>query len=152
MVIHAALAGQQAERFANGDAHILAGDFNIQPGSAPYRLLTQGGLPSDEPLLPPSREGDSWKASLTRPYVSAYVEALGNEPELTNYALNKFNPEPFMETLDYILAAPGDGAQWKVIGVRPLAGKQAVAARDKSYPSAVEPSDHVLLWSELELQ
>ena len=35
MVIHAALAAQRAAAFAAGLPHVLAGDFNVQPGATP---------------------------------------------------------------------------------------------------------------------
>lgn len=151
MVMHTALAAQHATRFAEGHPHVLAGDFNIQPGSSPYRLLTQGSLPAEDPHQPPKRDGETWESSLAQPYVSAYAESLGSEPEFTNYAVTKFSKEPFMETLDYILVAPGEEQTWNVTSVRPLPGKKAIAAREKSYPSSIEPSDHVLIWSDLEL-
>ena len=45
MTVHAALAAQRASAFAAGDPFILAGDFNLTPDSAPYRLLTTGVSP-----------------------------------------------------------------------------------------------------------
>lgn len=42
MMAHCALSAQHLQRFANGDPHVFAGDFNIKPDSTMYRLMTQG--------------------------------------------------------------------------------------------------------------
>ncbi|KAL1496784.1 hypothetical protein AB1Y20_014372 [Prymnesium parvum] len=149
VVIHAALAAQRAAKFADGVPYILAGDFNFTPTSSPYKLITEGQLPAGHPQLPQMAAADAWRPEVRPPLRSAYLEALGAEPDFTNLALNKFSGEQsFCETLDYIFLSPGD---WAVGGVKPLPPREAVLPHCKSYPSASEPSDHVLIWADLHL-
>jgi 2',5'-phosphodiesterase len=151
MTNHAALAAQEALRFAGqGTPCVLAGDFNIKPGDAPYALITKGMLPATDPHMPPAApHGDRWTPSLPKAMGSAYVMANGVEPEFTNLATNAWGGDTFCETLDYIFLSSGDG--WKVHGVRPLPSKEAVVAKGGcvSYPIATEPSDHTMIWADL---
>ncbi|OSX80797.1 hypothetical protein BU14_0032s0055 [Porphyra umbilicalis] len=89
-----------------GEAGILAGDLNIKPGDAAYRLLTTGGLPRADPAYPPPRAHDPWRPDVPSPLTSAYVRVRGREPEWTNYARIDDAPA-FIETLDYVLVTPG---------------------------------------------
>jgi len=148
MVIHAALVAKKAQAFAGSLPFVLAGDFNIQPDSSPYQLLTaEAGLPADHPHVPPARSFDPWTPALSTPLQSAYVlSGKGKEPDFTNFALTKNMAEPFVGCLDYIFL--GNGA-WEVAQVRPLGHRSHV--KEKSYPCFNEPSDHVLLWADLEL-
>ena len=77
------------QSLAGGDAYVLAGDFNVVPGSAPYRLLTTANLPPNDPAYPPPpRDGGSagWVPGLAEGLRSAYAGANGAEPEFTNFA------------------------------------------------------------------
>jgi len=154
MTNHAALAAQQALRFAGeGTPCVLAGDFNIKPADAPYKLLTTGTLPEEDPHMPPAApHGDVWRPTLPKPMRSAYVLASGSEPEFTNLAMTKFakpGEPPFCETLDYIFVSDG----WTVKAVRPLPSKEAVLDKGgvESYPTLEEPSDHTMIWADLGL-
>jgi len=154
MLIHSALVAQRAAAFADGLPFVLAGDFNIQPDSSPYEFLTSGTLPADHPHRPPPRAYDAWKPDLAAPLQSAYVvSSYEKEPDFTNFARTKGQAEPFVGTLDYIFlgngAAPGAPGGWGVTQVKPLGDRKHVTV--KSYPCADEPSDHVLVWAELEL-
>ena len=66
-----------------GAPHVLCGDFNFGPRSAPYDLLTSG-LAADHPHRPPAAH----PAELEPPglLASAYVAAGGQEPDFTNLA------------------------------------------------------------------
>lgn len=154
MTNHASLAAQQALRFAGeGTPSILAGDFNIKPGDAPYALITKGTLPATDPHMPPpAPHGDTWTPSLPKAMSSAYVMANGVEPEFTNLASNAWGGDVFCETLDYIFLSSGDG--WKVHGVRPLPSKEEVVTKGGcvSYPIATEPSDHTMIWADLSIE
>ena len=153
MTNHASLAAQQALRFAGeGTPCVLTGDFNIKPADAPYALITKGTLPETDPHMPPTApNGDPWTPSLPKPMHSAYVMANGVEPEFTNLATNSWGGDAFCETLDYIFLSSGDG--WKVHGVRPLPSKEEVVIKGGcvSYPIATEPSDHTMIWADLDL-
>ena len=68
------------QSLAGGDAYVLAGDFNVVPGSAPYRLLTTANLPPNDPAYPPPpRDGGSagWVPGLAEGLRSAYAVANG---------------------------------------------------------------------------
>ncbi len=146
MNIHAALAAERAEAFADDAPFVLAGDFNIQPDSSPYEMLTCGSLPADHPEMPPAREGVGleWAPARAVALRSAY-SAAGREPELTNLAINKFSPTPFVGTLDYLFLS----SEWSVSGVRELPSRASLGV--PSLPSASEPSDHLMLYADLEL-
>jgi len=127
--------------------YVLAGDFNIQPDSSPYQLLTTGELPADHPQQPPARDFDAWRPVVPCPLASAYAQRNGREPEFTNFAVTKFGGnEAFVGTLDYVFLSGG----WRTAAVKPLPELQQSLA-SKSFPSATEPSDHVLIWADLEL-
>ena len=57
------------------------------------------------------------------------------------------SPFAFVDTIDYIFTNDGDGraAAWKVKAVGRLPSKADAAAVCESYPTADEPSDHLLL-------
>ena len=79
---------------------------------------------------------------------SAYVEALGREPDFTNHALsaNAVDLIPFTETLDYIFLSK----HWSVKTVRELPPR-AAATREACSPNGDEPSDHLLIGADLML-
>lgn len=84
-------------------------------------------------------DNDSWKPALQVPFGSAYKEKNGVEPNFTNYAKVKDDPE-FIDTLDYIFYAPKDA--WQVDDVLPLPDRSEVAG---PLPNENEPSDHILI-------
>jgi len=153
MTNHVSMAAQGALQFAEGTPCVLAGDFNIKPADAPYELLTTGSLPADHPHMPPlpPPNGDTWTPTMPKVLDSAYVIGTGSEPEFTNLATNKWGGTAFCETLDYIFLSSGDG--WKVRAVRPLPSKEEVMIKGGciSYPIATEPSDHTMIWADLDL-
>jgi hypothetical protein len=118
------------------------------PGSAPYEIITTGTLDAAHVHAPPPVLGDSWQPQLPDPFVSAYVSAAGAEPDFTNLAMTKNAREPFVGTLDYIFLSRGD---WKATSVRELPARDAVLPQCRSYPIASEPSDHVAVWTDIEL-
>ena len=91
---------------------------------------------------------------------SAYADRNGAEPQFTNLASTARDPssESFCETLDYIFlgdAADAGGApagRWVARAVKPLTPKAEALANHASYPSATEPSDHVAIWADLDLE
>lgn len=145
--IHTSLLSRKMSLFADGLPSVLLGDFNFQPGSSPYRLLTHGSLARDDEELPPLREGDEWTASpVMQRFRSAYQEALGTEPVFTNYAVKAGpdgNPEPaFCGTLDYIFVSD----DWHVRQVWPVPPRSQFSG---PLPDASEPSDHLLVGATL---
>ena len=78
------------------------------------------------------------------------------EPEFTNYAHIKEDPEPFIGTLDYIFLSQkegtsshdGVGQSWKVHSVEKL---PSIEESGGPYPNKNEPSDHILIAADLEI-
>jgi 2',5'-phosphodiesterase len=167
MVIHTALLLHETKQLAGELPYVLAGDFNFVPGSACYRLVTTGRLPSTDPDSPFDSAPPSMLTSLfggvagggaaggDRPFhreeprslapsegeglQSAYLQALGAEPAYTNYAVTKSNS--FRDTLDYIFLSRGG---WAVQEVQTLP-TEAQALEGGPMPTEAEPSDHLLL-------
>lgn len=176
MTVHAALAARHAAAFAGeGVPFVLAGDWNFKPQDAPYELFRQGALPKGNRHLPAPRESDAWAPELEGRLASAYAICNGREPEFTNKAWTRGASESFVGTLDYIFLgcggvrqqlgpAPPEGEgggatpageepgarAWRVLKVKPLKALSAVEGV-LSYPVADEPSDHVLIWADLQL-
>ena len=73
---------------------------------------------------------------------SAYADALGAEPELTNWAFTRGSEGDFKDTLDYIFVS--DGVD--VAGVKPI------RVTEGPLPTEAEPSDHVLIAADLSVQ
>mmetsp|Transcript_14496 Transcript_14496/g.31184 ORF Transcript_14496/g.31184 Transcript_14496/m.31184 type:complete len:467 (+) Transcript_14496:176-1576(+) len=140
--------------------YILAGDFNILPDSPHYKLLTTGKLDKSDTTYPPPKHGEEWKVeSLAMDSAYALVDASGTEPEFTNYAHIKDDPDPFIGTLDYIFLSQKErtsrsnegkenGEQWVVHGVQKLPCKEDSGG---PFPTEKEPSDHFLISADLEL-
>lgn len=143
MTIHTAMLIQGIQELAKNDPFVLTGDFNIRPTQPQYQLITTGSMDRTDPAYPPIISGDRWRPELEIPLRSAYREALGQEPEFTNYAQTRKKP-PFQETLDYIWLSP----QWQVLSTLPLPSRNDVTS---SFPNAEEPSDHMLLAAQLQL-
>jgi len=149
MVIHAALAAARTAKVAGGLPHVLAGDFNIKPFDASYRLLTSGALGDEFKAyaLPPRPDVLHDFTATCAPLESAYCKKDGKEPDFTNFAFNKFQTETFIETLDYIFCSQGD---WKVDAVKALPARASVDL-EKPFPDAKQPSDHVMIAASLSL-
>lgn len=169
MNIHAEMAAKRVQDLAadsregTGDTassegtkmipYIFAGDFNILPDSPQYKLLTTGTLDKADPTYPPPKHGVEWKIQSV-PMDSAYalISSDGSEPEFTNYAHIKDDPDPFIGTLDYIFLSKKEqtfsGDEWKVHGVEKLPGKEDSGG---PFPNEKEPSDHFLIAADLEL-
>ena len=78
------------------------------------------------------------------------------EPDFTNFS--QMGDTPFIDTLDYIFISPNhddddneNGNRIVVRNVLPLPHRDEVM-KDGPYPNAVEPSDHVLIAADLDIQ
>eukprot|EP00967_Tisochrysis_lutea_P126341 scaffold213369_cov36-Tisochrysis_lutea.AAC.2 len=111
----------------------------------------------------------------------AFLSTVDCTCHIRTQAFTKGASEPFTGTLDYIFLGRGGeapkagpatppvtasesegtkevanaaitraGSAWKVLGVKPMKTLSAVEAVP-SYPTADEPSDHVLIWADLQL-
>lgn len=142
MSIHSEMAARHLQDLAGEFPYILAGDWNITPDSATYKLLTTGILEESDETFPTPKYGMEWSPTI-QAMRSAYAEKLGEEPDFTNYARIKEN-DPFIDTLDYIFISK----EWKVCSVKELVHREDA---DGPFPNAKEPSDHVLIAADLEL-
>ena len=168
MVIHTALCVSHALRFSKGLPLIFAGDFNFTPGSAPYRLLTEGCLNENDAAYPPppSNPLDKWRVNkalmaaataatagtareggATAGLQSAYHTFLGKEPTFTNFAFTEWDTVAFKDTLDYIFLSP----HWTVEAVEPLPEDDDTQFATPSLPTIEEPSDHLMLVAQVSL-
>jgi hypothetical protein len=126
MALHLGVASRVTQTFVPGLPCVFAGDFNVKPDDAAYKLLTDG--------FPNLFVG------VTVPGLrSAYRTYVGSEPNHTCHSIiyketaeNK--RQQFTDCLDYILCS----ADWHVKSVIPLPAKPTA----HSYPSEHEPSDH----------
>ena len=140
MTIHSQLAGMYAQRMAGGADGVpvvLMGDFNLKPGDGGYDLITTGALADGLDSSPVAPEGGEWSTSLGYPMRSAYKVANGAEPDFTNFAQIKDDPQ-FIDTLDYIFISP----TVEVAEFLPLPNRSEVKG---PFPAPDEPSDHILL-------
>ncbi len=145
MATYAALVMKHAQDIAGDDPYIIAGDFNIKPASDEYMLLTTG-LYHNEALFdtdyPPV---DTWRPSglSLKPLRSAVREKHTVEADWTTYAwLRCFNsPEPFMGAIDYIFVS--DHFIVNDAFENP-------SQTDMLCPNFYEPSDHVMVWADLQ--
>lgn len=123
---------------------IIAGDFNIQPGSGLYTLMTSGGIPASHPDL---QTGSSLRLPFPAPRQqmqlrSTYRSALGAELPFTNFAERSF--VLFSAVLDYIFYSPILLNPTSVLGALPA----EVASEERALPSRRFPSDHIPLYAE----
>jgi hypothetical protein len=150
MALHASLSANEILRLSDGEPCVYCGDFNFKTADAPYELLTTGTITDHsvyevpDPKYDPSFVLAEYDLSLLEPFISAYKEFNGEEPNYTNYALTGYKkppgqePEPFCDTLDYIFITEGI----EVTDVLQLAHRDD---SDGPYPSPTEPSDHIKL-------
>ena len=66
----------------------------------------------------------------------------GEEPDFTNHAVNKFGP--FVGTLDYAFLL-----NCRAVDAIKLPHRDEV--KEVPYPTATEPSDHVLIWCDVDM-
>lgn len=150
MVLHAGAVAKQIQEFACDTPIILAGDFNMDPDSEEYNLMTAGEvsletrqtLAARYPSLPEStyRLDDVLK--------SAYRVIHGNEPAFTCYTTTCYKgvETDFIGTIDYIFFSEQFTPKCAIaIPEKPLPEYGA------SLPSASNPSDHLPIGARFEL-
>ena len=129
-------------------ALIICGDFNSEPESAVHELLTEGSLQRHHPELDDDEE-DSRNNVRILPEQSDIFHSLdlasamqvasphGQEPLYTNYTRD------WKGTLDYILFSP---MRIRLMSVAAIPSPQEIEAESgEGLPSAVYPSDHLML-------
>ncbi|OQR95349.1 carbon catabolite repressor protein [Thraustotheca clavata] len=116
---------------------IICGDFNSEPTSAAYELLSQNHVQRDHPELKPLVEvAPITKFSHSIPFASAYATVFGSEPEYTNYTGN------WVGVIDYIWFSSDKLIPVAGLKVHP---PEVLKAYTKTcLPSCQFISDHVL--------
>lgn len=98
-----------------------------------------GSLDPDDPHLPDLPSADPWQPVLKHRFLSAYRTCYGAEPELTNFAVSGPDAREFCGTLDYLFYCGGIRPR----ATPPLPKRTMLSV--KSLPTALEPSDHLLV-------
>ena len=132
----------------------VAGDYNFQPDSSCYAMVTDGKLNKDHEEYPKPPEFDQSYDFLAKHkmkrMVSAMKEFNGVEPEMTNYSWVKpFNDsmkdEPFSGCLDYLFLSP---KHFEVVETKEL---PSLDESGGPFPTEEEPSDHLMIRATLKL-
>merc|ERR1712176_594422 len=110
-------------------------------------MLSTGAVSMNDPEHPPNPApfDQEWIPSVV-PMRSAYLLHNGQEPDFTNKAMTK-KSEIFEGTLDYIWL----NKKWDVKSVLPLPSSADMNST-KSFPTAVEPSDHLMIGAKLKIK
>jgi len=150
MTIHTSLLFQFVSDFAKGHPHVVAGDFNFSPSDSLYAFVRTSFMDRKDPAFPePFDNTDVWDVSMPYGgYRSAYHEADGIEPEFTNYAKVKDEPE-FIDTLDYLFFHAPGGYAMKVVDTLKLPALKSVQG---PLPTVHEPSDHIMIAATFDLK
>lgn len=129
---------------------MLCGDFNSEPESAVYEYLMNGVVNSSRPELvecnSTSNGGvrilpDLHRLTHDLDLTSVYNATLGREPDFTNYTAR------FKGTLDYIYFSPN---RLRVVACAALPEEaQLRSGSGEGLPSAVYPSDHLMLCADV---
>lgn len=150
MVLHAVALVTQFSEFADGLPRVLAGDFNMQPGSDAYNAVTTGKI-SDEMeddfrRLYPSLPETAFR--LSEPMRSMYAASRG-EPKFTCYVTSCYNGKlnEFIGTIDYLFAS--DAIESIVSNTLP---DSPIAPFGESLPCKLIPSDHLPLGATFTIQ
>eukprot|EP00211_Chloroparvula_japonica_P007295 CAMPEP_0119158762 /NCGR_PEP_ID=MMETSP1310-20130426/53423_1 /TAXON_ID=464262 /ORGANISM="Genus nov. species nov., Strain RCC2339" /LENGTH=330 /DNA_ID=CAMNT_0007151387 /DNA_START=80 /DNA_END=1073 /DNA_ORIENTATION=- len=150
MHLHSSAAVRAVQEWANGTPWVLAGDFNLRPGSSSYRLLTTGSLGAVEEAAfldsNPGLKADHLR--VPQPARSAYADVTSAEPAFTNHSYSERPGQPgneFTGTLDYIFYAP------PLVPTAVLPLPVSTADLGGYLPSIDEPSDHLLLGADFEV-
>jgi CCR4-NOT transcription complex subunit 6 len=123
---------------------IVCGDFNSEPTSGVYELLSQGQLPPDHPEFGHYRYGQYSQQGLKHniPLVSVYNHAAQGEPPFTNYTAT------YVGVLDYIFFSKD---ALRPCGVLEHVSEQTITSQGYALPSPHFPSDHLSLVAEFEI-
>ena len=123
---------------------IVCGDFNSEPSSGVYELLSRGQVPPDHPELGHFKYGQYTTQGLKHniPLVSVYNHAGQGEPPFTNYTAT------YVGVLDYIYFSKDT---LRPCGVLQHVTEQTISSQGYALPSPHFPSDHLSLVAEFEI-
>lgn len=129
--------------------YIFIGDFNFEPQSLPYRILTGGSANENDPDCPIS--SPSWSPSIPTPLRSAYGTYLGHTSSCTCYR----DQHGLTSRIDHIFCSD----RWSIrdvlhhVGMDGGEGGHITGDRTAggSWPNEEQPSDHVLIGATLDM-
>lgn len=142
MAIHSSTVKDLMFQLANGNACILAGDFNFEPKDTAYRAVIEKGY-RDVHYPTTDKYDVSYQPNIEQVMKSAYREKNGSEPPFTNLGCTNGSPV-YCGTLDYIFYTD----QLFVEDVLQLPEKPT----SDSYPDETHPSDHLMLAATFRLE
>jgi CCR4-NOT transcription complex subunit 6 len=121
-------------------ATLICGDFNSEPNSAVYQLLSVGQISPNHPDLENIGDNnvlpDIQHITHNLELLSTMYAALGAEPLFTNYTAG------FVGTLDYIWCTP---SRFRVVAVAMIPDEYDILAHGEGLPSPERPSDHLMI-------
>ena len=117
---------------------IICGDFNSEPGSAVYELLTHGGFKGKHTDLDERNYGSFSDAGMSHPFTLKSAYAAAGELSFTNYTPN------FTGAIDYIWYSSN---ALRVLGVLGEVDQEYLQ-RVPGFPNFHFPSDHLALKAE----
>lgn len=128
---------------------VLCGDFNSEPSSAVYELVSQQVVSPDHPdlradttdLLRGVLMSDHHSISHNLLLKSAYAAMLGEEPKFTNYTVG------YVGVLDYIWLT---AMHWRPLTIAPIPDENELGGTGEALPNALYPSDHLMLFADLQ--
>lgn len=127
-------------------ALMMCGDFNSEPVSSVYELLSEAGVVNARPEVDGSESSvylpDAGNITHNLDVASAMNTVLKSEPAFTNYTTN------YKGTLDYIWYTP---SRIKVMACTALPDEKDLLEFGDALPNAVYPSDHLMLCCDVAL-
>jgi len=126
---------QRTKNEKEGIPTIFCGDFNVQPDTSPYNLISKGKVSENYGVQWPqlSRIGGKYWQHKTK-LQSAYRVLLGDEPAFSNHAGG------FIGTLDYIWFSE---QHMKVKSVLEHVPVELISSNYVGCPNVQFPSDHL---------
>ncbi len=139
MLTYLSLAVNRLDKISYYGPTVLAGDFNFTPDSQCYKAITTCKFEDEFGSFPPE---DGMRPVFHLRMFSAVKTVHYAEPKWTNNS-SSFGREKFTGTLDYIFK--------KDLFVT-AASKGPAEDENALCPNKDEPSDHILLWAQFQLQ
>lgn len=118
---------------------VLCGDYNSQPGSAVYNLISQGALSNSHVDIADFKYGNFTRDGVSHPFSLKSCYSNIGELDFTNYT------PPFTGVLDYVWYSTNS---LQVAGLLGEFDKEYLS-RVPGFPNYHFPSDHVALQAEL---
>lgn len=137
-LLHLIACIQNINKFVNNLKFIFAGDFNFQPFSLLYQVITKGGNYKNNVDKSTNYDTSQFNLKVSTCMSNCYPDNL----LYTNY-VHTLDHLPWHGCIDYILTSPG----WKVIHVDNVVNDFV----EGPFPNQNESSDHLMIGATLNL-